>query len=269
MQSKNVLGTGLVAALFAAALVGCSSQAGAPTDTAHGRSAPAAKPTEEPTLDPRAKGFPSKLAGDGAANVAGGNAPIGEAPPATPDMPALTAGFQSPYAIRTYEATEHFRKLPADVRRNVLGELSAHDSAAVRQNAWRAFSTWATRDDVPTLIAALESPHEDVRAAALALMARFPNAETIGVLTKVLEDPLRRERAEELLVSVGPAAEQALLVYITHADPGLRTAAWRILGQIGTRKSLLMLEQAATQAELQKDTELKGAIERIRERLRG
>jgi hypothetical protein len=30
-----------------------------------------------------------------------------------------------------------------------------------------------------------------------------------------------------------------------------------------------MLEQAATQAELQKDTELKGAIERIRERLRG
>ncbi|MEX2026668.1 MAG: HEAT repeat domain-containing protein, partial [Pirellulaceae bacterium] len=214
--------------------------------------------------DPRAKGFPSELKGDDAAK----DAAAGGDRSATADVPALIAGFQSPYSVRVFETTEQFRKLPADVRRSVLAELSAHDDASVRHNAWRAFATWATREDVPTLIAALECPQADVRTAALALLARFPNAETIGVLTKVLEDPLRRERAEELLVSVGPAAEQALLVYITHTDAGLRSAAWRILGQIGTRKGLLLLKQAATQADFQKDPELKGAMERIRERLR-
>ncbi|HUE71698.1 MAG TPA: HEAT repeat domain-containing protein [Pirellulaceae bacterium] len=262
MRRETVFGSGLATAAVLSALVGCSSQAGAPTDAP--QPPPAARTEAGATPDPRAKGFPSELTGDDAAKDAAGSGDDS----ATADVPALIAGFQSAYSVRVFETTEQFRKLPADVRRSVLAELSAQEDASVRHNAWRAFAAWAAREDVPTLIAALESPYEDVRSAALALLARFPNAETIGVLTKVLEDPLRRERAEELLVSVGPAAEQALLAYVTHTDAGLRTAAWRILGQIGTRKSLLLLEQAATQADFQKDPELKDAMQRIRERLR-
>jgi hypothetical protein len=183
-------------------------------------------------------------------------------------LPELAAGFQSPFSVQVFEAAEKFRHLPAEARRNVLAELSAHESANVRHNAWRAFATWATREDVPTLIAALQSPHEDVHTAALELIARFPNEETIGVLTKLLEDGAFRERAEALLVRVGPAAEGAVLVYIDHMDAALRSASWRVLGEIGTRKSLLALERLATQQPFQKDAELKGVLSKIRERLR-
>ena len=183
-------------------------------------------------------------------------------------LPELIAGFQSPYSVHVFESAEKLRQLPSQARREVLAELSAHESANVRQNAWRAFATWATREDVPTLIAALQSPHEDVHTAALDLIARFPSGETIGVLTKLLEDAAFRERAEALLVRVGPAAEGALLSYIDHADAGLRSASWRVLGEIGTRKSLLSLERVATQTQFQKDAELKGVLAKIRERLR-
>jgi len=183
-------------------------------------------------------------------------------------LPELVAGFRSPYSVEVFQAAEKLRQLPPEARRNALAELSAHESANVRENAWRAFATWATREDVPTLIAALQSPHEDVHTAALELMAQFPNVETIGVLTKLLPDGNFRERAEALLIRVGPAAEGAILAYIDHTDAALRSASWRVLGEIGTRKSLLALERLATQQQFQNDAELQGSLAKIRERLR-
>jgi HEAT repeat protein len=271
----------LLPVLLTCLLAGCSSPTSAPTDPAAGGKVgagltPAEKSDIEAGTIPPAPLPPPESAKaaalatkEGASQKTGGEIPeAGDPPPTTADMPALIDGFQSQNPVRVFETTEQFRKLPADVRRTVLAELSAHESDSVRHHAWRAFAAWATRDDVPTLIAALQSPHEEVRAAALALLARFPNADTIGVLTKSLEDPAGRERAEELLIRAGPTVETAVLTYVAHADAGLRGSAWRILGQIGSRKSLLELERVATQADYQKDAELKAAIGRIRERLR-
>ena len=243
----------MAACLCSCALVGCSSPSPASADKA--------PPTEASKDGKQTKSAPV------AAPASDGDSSAAEPPP-TADLPALVAGLQSPHSIRVFETTEQLRKLPADVRHSVLAELSAQENATVRQNAWRAFATWATREDVPALIAALESPHEDVRSAALSLLARFPNAQTLELLTKALEDPLSRERAEELLVSVGPATELPVLAYIAHADDGLRSAAWRILGRVGTRKSLLELGRLATQSQFQNNAELQAAMAQIRERLR-
>ena len=254
MRWVRIPAVGLAAVIFVSVPIGCSSPAPAPTDAA------------QPSPGGKSKAA-SPSAKSSAAPAPASEQDAGESPPAA-DLPALVAGFQSPYSVRVFETTEQFRNLPGDVRRSVLSELSAHENATVRHNAWRAFATWATREDVPALIAALASPHEDVRSAAITLLARFPNAQTLEVLTKALEDPLSRERAEELLVSVGPAAELPALAYIAHADAELRSAAWRILGRVGTRKSLLELGRMATQAQFQNSSELQAAMEQIRERLR-
>ena len=272
-----------VAICFAAALAGCSSDTSSPGSTEDTKAAVqppdaskgALQPVESKATDaaePDAKTAPD------AAKAAQPPPAEGSAPPpaAEPEpavdltaiLPPLIEGFESPYPTNVFAAAEQFRQLPAGARRGVLVELSASDSTTVRANAWRAFSTWATRDDVPTLLTLLESPHEDVRIAVLNLLARFPSEQTIGVLLQALANPDQRERAEGLLIRCGPAAEVPLLPFAQHEDAPLRAAAWRVLGQIGARRSLLALTQLQTQEAFRDSPDLEDAVAKIKQRLR-
>ena len=180
----------------------------------------------------------------------------------------LGAGLQSPVATQVFTAGEYFRQIPVAQRREVLLELSKHADPNVRGNVWRVYSTVATKEDLATLSEALQSPHSDVRIAALETLARFPNDQTIGVLTKLLENPDDRELSVGLLSKIGPACEAAVLPYATHADSAIRRAAWDVLVHAGTRRSVQALEQLTTLPQYQKDEPLKRSLERLRERLR-
>jgi HEAT repeat protein len=295
MTIKHSIVVAIVAGWLASCVPGCGSREPVAAEASpEGSKRTSAAPTatdgksgaaESSANAEQAKGAPPRSEGKGAPAGGDGKAPAvdpaASAQPASPpnpqpaaqpqvevDVPELASGLASDVRSEAFAAAERFRQLPPEVRRQVLADLSAYESENVRHSAWRAFATWATRDDVPTLIAALQSPHDDVRFAALELLARFPNDETIGVLTQGLENPELRKRAALLLERVGPAAEGAILNYASHADDGLRDAAWNILAKIGTRKSLLALEQLATQEEFRQDSELKGVLEEIRQRLR-
>lgn len=183
-------------------------------------------------------------------------------------LEALVAGLQSPVATQVFTAGESFRQIPVAQRREVLLELSRHTDPSVRGNVWRVYSTVATKDDLDTLREALKSEFSDVRIAALETMARFPNDQTIGVLTKYLENPDYRQLAVGLLSKIGPACESAVLPYAIHADATIRRAAWDVLIHAGTRKSVQTLEQLTTQPQFQKDEPLKRSLEQLRERLR-
>ena len=184
------------------------------------------------------------------------------------DMESLAAGLKSSTAIHVFTAGEYFRQIPVAQRREVLLEISTNTDMNVRGNAWRVFITLATKEDLATLNEALQSPHNDVRTAALATMARFPNDQTIGVLTKLLENPDDRQLSVGLLSKIGPACEAAVLPYSTHADPAIRRAAWDVLVHAGSRKSIQALEQLTTLPQYQKDEALKRSLEELRERLR-
>lgn len=184
------------------------------------------------------------------------------------DLESLATGLQSSVAIQVFTAGEYFRQIPVAQRREVLLELSNHADANVRGNAWRVFTTVATKDDLATLIEALQNPNSDVRIAALETMARFPNDETVAELTKRLENPDYRQLAVGLLSKIGPACEGAVLPYATHADPTIRRAAWDVLVHAGSRKSVQALEQLTTLPQYQKEEVLKRSLERLRERLR-
>jgi hypothetical protein len=173
------------------------------------------------------------------------------------DLDSLVAGLQSAVPAQVFTAGEYFRQIPAAQRREVLLELSKHTDPNVRGNVWRVYSTVATKEDLATLSEALQSQHNDVKMAALETMARLPNDETIGVLTKLLENPDYRE-----------FAENAVLPYATHVNPPIRRAAWEILVHAGSRKSVQALEQLTTQPQYQKEESLKRSLEQLRDRLR-
>jgi HEAT repeats len=194
-------------------------------------------------------------------------------PPTAPervhvDMDLLVAGLQSPVTARVFTAGEYFRQLPVAQRREVLLELSKHSDPNVRRIVWRVYSTVATKDDLAALREAWLSPLGDVRLAALETLARFPNDETIGVLTKGLENPDYREFSVGLLSKIGPACEAAVLPHATHSDAAIRRAAWDVLVHAGTRKSVQALEQLTTLPQYQQDEPLKRSLEQLRERLR-
>lgn len=184
------------------------------------------------------------------------------------DLESLAAGLQSTVPTQVFTAGEYFRQIPVAQRREVLLELSKHADPNVRGNVWRVYTTVATKEDLATLSEARESQYNDVKMAALETMARLPNNDTIGVLTKLLEDPDYREFAAGLLSKIGPACENAVLPYATHTNASIRRSAWEILVHAGSRKSVQALEQLTTQPQYQKEESLKRSLEQLRDRLR-
>lgn len=184
------------------------------------------------------------------------------------NLESLIAGLQSTTATQVYTAGEYFRQIPVAQRRGVLLQLSQHADPNVRGNAWRVYTTVATKDDLATLSEAMKSPFGDVRIAALETVARFPNEQTVGMLAKLLEDPDYRDLAAGLLSKIGPACEAAVLPYAGHADPRIRRAAWDVLVHAGSRKGVQALEQLTTLPQNQKDETLKRSLDELRERLR-
>ena len=283
-----------VAAFSLALYGGCSS--GQPAATGEGAGAapvPVAGPGGETASGAAATSVsPATSASPSTATLVG--APPGAPPPATPEkakepakaektdekeapkpperievnLESLVAGLQSTVPTQVFTAGEYFRQIPALQRREVLLELSKHTDPNVRGNVWRVYTTVATKEDLATLSEAQQSTFSDVRIAALETMSRFPNDQTIGVLTKLLENPDYRELAAGLLSKIGPACETAVLPYITHADGAIRRAAWDILVHAGSRKSVQALEQLTTLPQYQKEEQLKRSLEQLRERLR-
>lgn len=184
------------------------------------------------------------------------------------DLESLVAGLQSSVTTQVFTAGEYFRQIPVAQRREVLLELSKHADPNVRGNVWRVYSTVATKDDLAKLREAMQSPYSDVRIAALETLACFPNEQTIGLLTKLLETPDDRELSIGLLSKIGPACESAVLPYATHADAAIRRAAWDVLVHAGTRQSVQSLEKLTTLPQYQKNEPLKRSLAQLRERLR-
>lgn len=189
--------------------------------------------------------------------------------PVPVDLNALAAGFYSQEKVEQFAAAEALRKCPPTQRRQLLLSLSGHANQQVRQNAWRAYQSFATKDDVPTFLAVWrDCPHQDVKQSALEQLPRFPGEQSLAALAKLLENPDERERAATLLIKAGGAAEATVLALATSASAEIRTAACEIAARIGGRRSLDVLKKLAEQPMYQQDADLRRVIETIQQKLR-
>jgi HEAT repeat protein len=87
---------------------------------------------------------------------------------------------------------------------------------------------------VPSLVAALDDPSEDVRTVAARGLAAIRDPAAVPALARALADPSRwtLSLVAENLIAMGPAAVPPLLELVAGPEHNVRVAAVQILGEI-------------------------------------
>ena len=137
----------------------------------------------------------------------------------------------------------------------------------VRAAAVEALAVWHTPEALPKLIESAADPDWTVRLAAFRALGKLDDAraaEAVAARLAVIED---RGAAGRALIEMGPAAEDAVLEYVEHADPAVRTEACRVLGSVGTEKSLPKLTPLSQSDDPSVRRRAERAVESIRSRV--
>ena len=92
---------------------------------------------------------------------------------------------------------------------------------------------WATPDEVPVLIDALDDPDMWVRSEAYPALARLKDARAIKPAVRALREDRNRGDAEKLLRDIGPEAEPEVLTLVDTKDMILFWTVMNILRDIG------------------------------------
>jgi predicted Zn finger-like uncharacterized protein len=148
-------------------------------------------------------------------------------------------------------AAEWLSKAKVDANRQKevalgLDPLLTDGHAPARASAVKALVGWATADNVPSLLRLLQSDRRNIgnRDRALEILGNIRDERATAPVAALLTDFFSRGPASQCLIAMGPVAEKEVIPYLTSADGGVRREACKILGEIGTRKSLQPLDQA-------------------------
>jgi HEAT repeat protein len=131
--------------------------------------------------------------------------------------------------------------------------------------AVEALGTWGGAEDVPKLIAMLEG-NMIVRQAAITALGKHPDQRGAEAVAQHMSDTQTRRQAGQALRSMGAAAEAAVAPLLDHADWIVQLEAAKILGAIGTEKSIAPLEAFRANSRGSGIAEADKAIKAIRER---
>jgi hypothetical protein len=167
------------------------------------------------------------------------------------ELDGILAALRAGDVFTSGDAARRLARLPpAEPRRaevvRSLEPLLTNPFPDVREAAARALVVWGTSASVPALIKLLENePFPHVRAATLEALAALKEPRAFEPVARRLTDFSDRARARQTLESFGPAAEQAVLPYVTNPDRQVRIEACRVLAVIGTKASVPVLQAAA------------------------
>jgi HEAT repeat protein len=171
------------------------------------------------------------------------------------------------YFVRTTPDKER----QADVAKLIEPLLDDPDDGT-KDRAARALVTWATADQSPALIKAIDSRQGGVRQSAMKALGRLKEEKAIVPITQRLTDFGDRQTASQALQDIGSKAETAVATGLTHDDRGVRLEVCKILGVIGsTKDTIKKLNLAAQVAFVKKDAEMyqaaNNAIQMIKSRM--
>jgi serine/threonine protein kinase len=169
------------------------------------------------------------------------------------ELDKLLADLKSENTFTRQEAAKRLAQVvPVETRRGevavTLLRLLRDNSPFDQEPAAHALAVWGTSDSVQPLIELLEARVPNVRAAALEALAALHDARAIEPVAGRLHDYFDRPHARRMLEAFGPAAEKAVLPYLTHMDKGVRIEACRILQTIGGQDSTEALETVVKSA---------------------
>jgi HEAT repeat protein len=112
-----------------------------------------------------------------------------------------------------------------------------------KQKALSALQIWATTDNVPGLIGVLADAQ--LKRNVMELLGKLKDGRAARPLALLLGSPTDRGDASRALQKIGSPAEQGVLALmpnlVTAPDPATRHEAFNVIGHIGTRASLPLL----------------------------
>jgi HEAT repeat protein len=109
-----------------------------------------------------------------------------------------------------------------------------------REPAGKALVRWATRENVPSLIKALDSDNPQVRADTLDALVRLKDERAIPAVAARLAKPFEEQQAGAALEAFGPAAEPEVVKYFDHPNQGTRDRARKLLKTYGTKDAVIL-----------------------------
>ena len=191
----------------------------------------------------------------GSLPTAGGSAPANVPPPEPvkpfkdEELPAAVADLKSgefakvSTTLRRLDETrvneQHQKEIAA-----ALETLLDEGAVPTRASAATLLEKWATEDNIPALIEALEDEWKPVQSSAAAALGRLKAEQAAEPLAALLEDLSTRSAAAEALQKIGPAAETHVAVYLDNSDRSIRQSAAEILESIATAVSVPALIKA-------------------------
>lgn len=209
----------------------------------------------------RQKAESDKLAKEGAEMVKELNRPVTLA-----NLPELIQDLESADIRKASAArsrlTRHSSQ-PGDRKfAAALEKYLRHDNEKVREAAAQALASCATNENLPAILKLLDSDSTSVRNYAVQALGRLKSPAAIDRLVGLLEKG--DISAVSALTQIGPAVEPAMLKLFSQGDRTVRQRALQVLMQVGTKKSLDVLEKYRNDADPLSKALVDSAIQMIR-----
>jgi HEAT repeat protein len=120
--------------------------------------------------------------------------------------------------------------------------------ANVKSHASTVISAWGGKENVPALIKVVESKsggfqEKDAKIKAMEALARLKDPRGAPPIAALLNDFWVQQQARQALESMGPVAEDAVLVYLNHPEARYHQSAKELLAQYNT-ESKKIVEQS-------------------------
>ncbi len=120
----------------------------------------------------------------------------------------------------------------AEVARELEKLLLGRDRL-VAGKAADALATWATKEQVPGLVKAMEDAGGLVRPTLLETLARLKDERAVAPMAGLLTSFFTRAEASKALILMGPMVEDEVRKYLKHGDQKVREEAALVLSRIG------------------------------------
>lgn len=144
--------------------------------------------------------------------------------------------------LRSIQPTAEYQKQVAEA----LASLLSDGNDFTRISGLEALASWHTPEVIPAMIKCTEDPSFAVRWSAIKALGKVKDERAAEAVVKRLA--VDRGPATMALKTMGPEAENALIKALeqpNQANPDLLAEICRLLGNIGTTKSLPKLRQLA------------------------
>ncbi len=146
---------------------------------------------------------------------------------------------------RARGAADRLAKMSVDEGRRAEVSAALVKVLGSAQDHWttvacvKALGAWHTPEAVPAMIRCLDHESHGVRWPAFEALAKVQDERAAEAVAARLAEGGDRGHAAKALAEMGPVAEGAVLPYVSHADPSVRTEAIKTLGRIGTKRRSL------------------------------